>query len=119
MEHIAGITGSRDRCKADYKGVKSIKITMYFSSRCCAPGNVAGNETGRQAGREGKMRKSSATRGKGTERPLQKGCGKRDKKRRRGRSREERISAPPAETRDERRSALEDTDTFAGENAEK
>lgn len=41
------------------------------------------------------------------------GTGKRDKKRRRGRSREESISAPPAETRDERRSALEDTDTFA------
>lgn len=45
VEHIAGITGPRDRCKADYKGVKSIKITMYFSSRCCALGNVAGNET--------------------------------------------------------------------------
>lgn len=38
-----------------------------------------------------------------------------------GRSREgtECISAPPAEMRDERRNALEDTDTFAGENAEK
>lgn len=39
VERVAGITdGSRRRCKADYRGVKSIKITMYFSSRCCVPG---------------------------------------------------------------------------------
>lgn len=48
--------------------------------------------------------------------------GRRSGARRKGqRSREstECISTPPAETGDERRSALEDTDTFAGENAEK
>lgn len=52
VKRIVGITGPRGRCKADYKGVKSIKITMYFSSRCCVPGNVLGNETGRRGGDE-------------------------------------------------------------------
>jgi len=41
VEHVAGITGPRRRCKADYKGVKSIKITMYFSSRHCVPGGTS------------------------------------------------------------------------------
>lgn len=52
VERIVGITGPRGRCKADYKGVKSIKITMYFSSRCCVHGIVLGNETGRRGGDE-------------------------------------------------------------------
>lgn len=69
MEHVAGITGPRRRCKADYKGVKSIKITMYFSSRRCVPDAAfpfPANE--RQAGgKRRKTRKSSVTRSKGVE----------------------------------------------------
>lgn len=34
VEHVAGITGPRRRCKADYKGVKSIKITMLLVTLC-------------------------------------------------------------------------------------
>jgi len=52
VEHVAGITGPRRRCKADYKGVKSIKITMYFSSRRCVPGGIPVLQM-RQAGGKG------------------------------------------------------------------
>lgn len=133
VKHVAGITGPRCRCKADYKGVKSIKITMYFSSRRCVPAGISVPPQMRRASGEGDERrkgKSSVTRSKGAEERrrgegavawgTRKGTAKQGRRERdEAREGTECISAPPAETRDERRSALEDTDTFAGENAEK
>lgn len=110
-----------------------IKELKVLKSRCILARDVAfpatfpfsANETSRGRGR--KTRKSSVTRSKGAEEHRGEGGCWGEKKGTeagamgKGRNQEgmECISAPPAETRDERRSALEDTDTFAGENAEK